>query len=158
MRGGASNLLLWLAPLVNLTTALPSLFQTGPTGALLRAALWLIAILATAAVRPIPAPRLPARGWALGLGLSAALTGTLALAAVWRIGDPQPLTALRAGPGVLAALDPDAGQLALRFQPMRRLHVEEVPPLLPIAGTGGGRPTDPLAVVAHPPPAPHRPP
>jgi hypothetical protein len=149
-RDGASKLLLWLAPLVNLTTALPSLFQTGPGGALLRACAWLLAIAVTAGVGVLLARRhAPTRVVALGLGVAAAVTGTTALATVWRRADPQPVTAARAGPAMLRALDPGAGQVSVRFQPLRRLHAQDVPPLLPIVTPGGGRPVDPLASVAH---------
>ena len=157
VRDGASRLLLWLAPLVNLTTALPSLFQTGPGGALLRAGVWLPAIAATAGAGVLLARRqAPTRVVALGLGLTAALAGTTTVAVLWQIGDQRPLTAVRAGPSVLRAIDPGAGQVAVRFQPLRRLHVQDVPPLLPIVTPGGGRPTDPLASIARPAAAEYR--
>jgi hypothetical protein len=46
--------------------------------------------------------------------------------------------------------------VAVRFQPLRRLHVLDVPPLLPIVTPGGGRPTDPLVSIAHPAAATYR--
>jgi hypothetical protein len=157
VRDGASKLLLWLAPLINLTTAFPSLFQTGPGGAWLRASAWMLAIAATAGAGVLFARRhAPARVVALGLGMAAALTGTTALAALWRIGDPQPVTAARGGPAILRAIDPAAGQVAVQFQPLRRLHVQDVPPLLPIVTPGGGRPVDPLASISHPAAATYR--
>ena len=54
------------------------------------------------------------------------------------------------GPILLRAIDPAAQQVAVRFSPLRRLRVGEVPGLVPI-GTPGRRPADPLLTVAGPP-------
>jgi len=89
---------------------------------------------------------------ALAVGLTAGLFATVALAVVWLGSDPQPVAAEREGPIFLRALDPAAGQVAVRFNPLRRLRVGDVPGLAPI-GTPGRRPTDPLLTVARPPAA-----
>ena len=151
LRDGASRLLLWLAPVIDLTTAFPSLFQAGPGTALLRACIWLIAIVMTASAGVFLARRFAQpRVVALGLGLTAAATGTAALTVLWRLGDSHPVTAARAGPALLRAIDPGAGQVALRYEPLRRLHVQDVASLLPLVTPGGSRSTDPLASVARP--------
>ena len=151
VRDGASLFLLWLAPLVNLHTALPSLFQGGVLTAWIRAAVWLTGIAAMTAVGAALAARRQALAViALAIGLTAGLFATVAVAVNWRTSDPQPVVAEREGPIFLRAIDPAAQQVAVRFSPLRRLRVGEVPGLVPI-GMPGRRPADPLLTVAGPP-------
>jgi hypothetical protein len=151
VRDGASLFLLWLTPLVNVHTTLPSLFQGGVLTAWIRSAFWLAAAAASAAVGATLAARHMARSViALALGLSAGLLATAAVAAIWGISDPQPVAAQRQGPIFLHAIDPAARQVAVRFDPLRRLRVGELAGLVPI-GTPGLRPSDPLLTIARPP-------
>ena len=56
-RDGASRLAVWLVPSVDLTKALPSLFQSSPSTVVFQAAIWLAAVAAAFAIRPgCPAP------------------------------------------------------------------------------------------------------
>jgi hypothetical protein len=126
-RDGASRLLLWLSPLVNLTTGLPSLFQASPASALLEAALWLLAILATAAIAKMALrdrSLSPAGG--VSLGGAAALMLMVAVSTVWRVNRSAPLTPATAS----AALRRDGGAgnrpLGIRFAPFRLLAASDV--------------------------------
>jgi hypothetical protein len=151
-RDGASTFLLWLSPLVNLITALPSLFQGGPGTAWLRAVAWLAGIGATAATGALLAARRTSRTVVgVGLGLAAGIFGTTAIASVWAFGDRQPVATARAAPLFLRAIDPSSRQVAVRFDPLRRLRLSEVAALVPIATPGGGGASDPWLSVVEPP-------
>jgi hypothetical protein len=151
VRDGASLFLLWLAPLVNLHTALPSLFQGGVLTAWVRGAVWLTGIAAMTAVgAALAARRVALSVIALAVGLTAGLFATVAVTVVWRNSDPQPVAAEREGPIFLRALDPAAQQVAVRFNPLRRLRAGDVPSLAAI-GTPGRRTSDPLLTVVRPP-------
>jgi len=151
VRDGASLFLLWLAPLVNLHTALPSLFQGGVLNAWGRGAVWLSGIAAMTGVGvALAARRVALSVVALAVGLTAGLFATVAVAVIWRISDPQPVAAEREGPIFLHALDPAAQQVVMRFNPLRRLRAADVPSLAAL-GTPGRRPSDPLLTVVQPP-------
>jgi hypothetical protein len=151
VRDGASLFLLWLAPLVNLQTALPSLFQGGVLTAWMRAAVWLTGIAAMTAVGAALAARRQALAViALAIGLTAGLFATVAVTVNWRTSDPQPVAAEREGPIFLRAIDPVARQVRVRFNPLHRLRVGDLPGAVPI-GTPGRGATDPLLTVARPP-------
>ena len=151
VRDGVSLFLLWLAPLVDLNTALPSLFQGGPLMAWLRAAAWLTGIAATAAVGTVLASRRASPSViGLGLGLSAGIFGTVCIAGIWHISDPQPVIAARGGPIFLRAIDPAVQEVAIRFNPLQRLQIGDVLGLIPIGLPGRGA-TEPLLSVAAPP-------
>jgi hypothetical protein len=151
LRDGASLFLLWLAPLVNLSAALPSLFQGSPLTAWLRGAAWLTGIAATAAVGTVLASRRAApSAIGLGLGLAASVFGTAAVAGIWYVAEPQPVAAARQGPILLRAIDPAVQQVAVRFNPLQRLRISDVPRLVPI-GVPGRAAADPLLSVAEPP-------
>src|SRR5262245_1417084 len=150
VRDGASLFLLWLAPLVNLHTALPSLFQGGVLTAWMRGAVWLTGIAAMSAVGvALAARRVALSVMALAIGLTAGLFATVAVTLLWRTGDAQPVAAERQGPTLLSTLDPEARQVAVRFNPLRRLRAREVTSLAAI-GTPGLRPSDPLMTVVRP--------
>jgi hypothetical protein len=143
--------LLWLAPLVNLHTALPSLFQNGVVTAWVRGAVWLTGIAVMTTVGAVlAARRLALSVVALAVGLTAGLFATVAVTVVWYSSDPQPVAPEREGPNFLRALDPAAQQVAVRFNPLRRMRVGDVTRIVPI-GTPGQRPSDPLLTVARPP-------
>jgi hypothetical protein len=151
VRDGASLFLLWLAPLVNLHTAFPSLFQGGVLNAWGRGAVWLCGIAAMTAVgAALAARRVALSVVALAVGLTAGLFATVAITVVWHSSDAQPVAAEREGPIFLRALDPAAQQVAVRFNPLRRLRVSDVPSLVAI-GMPGRRPSDPLLTVVRPP-------
>jgi hypothetical protein len=61
-RDGASRLLLWLSPLVNITTGLPSVFQTAPPAAVWHAVVWIAAIALATAIGFLVERRGAARG------------------------------------------------------------------------------------------------
>jgi hypothetical protein len=83
-RDGSSRLLTWLSPMVNITSGLPSVFQTAPSAALMHGLVWIAAIALTAVVGVLVERR---RGSpvsvALALGFSAMATATVALSVVW---------------------------------------------------------------------------
>ncbi len=156
VRDGASRFLQWLAPLVNLPAGLPSLFQTGPLAALARGLVWLLALAAAGGVGAWLSRRRAATAVVVvGVGLTAGVLGTAALTLIWSRSESGTVTAANAGPSLLRAIDPDANQLAIRFQPLERLRVLDVPPLLPILSRwpATNRPEDPLASVSRPPAA-----
>lgn len=151
VRDGASLFLLWLAPLVNLHTAFPSLFQSGVLTAWARGAVWLTGIAAMTAVGALLAARRAAYSViALALGLTAGLFAPAAVAIIWRTSDPQPVAAEREGPAFLHAIDTASQQVAVRFNPLRRMRVGDLPAVVPI-GVAGRRPSDPLVTVSQPP-------
>ena len=153
VRSGAAKSLAWASPLVDLSTGLPSLFQTTLDGALARSAIWLIAIAVTASLAVwLDRQRAARDSSAVAIGLTAAATGMAALSIVWSMNAAQPVTAAKAGPRVLRAIDGDTRQVAVRYEPFGRVPVADVPPLLPLATAfvAPPRPTDPLVVLTDP--------
>ncbi len=128
-RDGVSRLLTWLSPLVNLTTGLPSVFQTTSSVALFHGLVWIAAIVLTATIGLFVERRgaTPTRV-AVALGFSAVMTATVALSVVWR--DHQAATTPRKlGTGTVAFLqryDPDSGQFAVRDRPLGRVRMRDV--------------------------------
>ncbi len=156
VRNGAAKALAWASPLVDLSTGFPSLFQTKPAGALARSGIWLIAIVITASLAVwLDRQRAAPDNAAVAIGLTAAVTGMAALSMVWAMNAAQPLTAARAGTRVLRAIDGDARQVAVRYEPFWRVPVADVAPLLPLLTplAARPRPNDPMALVADPPAA-----
>jgi hypothetical protein len=156
VRDGFSRLLVWLVPVVDVTTAVPSLFQTGPVQATVGALVWLLAIAVTAGAATLLARRrMSTEAVAVGTGFAAALAGMLALTIVWRLNGVTPFTQGKAGPALLRALDSDSRQVALRYPPLSRLRAAEIPPMLPLLAPAPalGRADTPLAFVSNPPAA-----
>ena len=156
VRDGSSLLLRWLVPVVDVTTGLPSFFQTGPSQATLRAIVWLSAIAVTALAAALFGRRhMSTEAIAVGTGVAATMAGMLALSIVWRMNEAEPLKKGKAGPALLRALDGDARQIALRYQPLSRLRPAAVPPLLSLLTPTppAGRADTPLAWVANAPAA-----
>ena len=157
-RDGASRLLTWLSPLVNITTGLPSVFQTEPSAVWLHGAVWIAAIALTALVglfmerRGATPPAV-----AVALGFSAIVTATVALSIVWRdhAGTAGTLVApLTPATGTVAFLqryDPDSGQIAVRYGPLRRARLRDVLKDLTLADAmpDARPPTDPLVALFH---------
>ena len=155
VRSGAAKALAWASPLVDLSTGFPSLFQTTTAGALSRSAIWLIAIALTAALAVwLDRQRAARDNAAVAIGATAAATGMAALSIVWAMNAAHPVTAAKAGPRLLRAIDGDARQVALRYEPFGRVPVADVAPLLPLATPiAAPRANDPIALLADPPAA-----
>jgi hypothetical protein len=150
VRDGASKLFRWASPVVDLTTAMPSVFQTSAAAALGRAAVWLLAIGVTAAIAVwIDRRRAAPEVAALALGMSAALTGMIAIAIVWTVNGARPVEAARGASRLLLTVDGNARQLAVRYSPFRRVRASELLTLLPPVSEmfPARRDADPLAVV-----------
>jgi hypothetical protein len=139
-RDGSSRLLTWLSPLVNVTTGLPSVFQTTPAAALLHALVWIAAIAVTAAIGILVERRAATRtSVAVALGFSAVMSATVALTIVWR---DHGTAAARVTPatGSMAFLrryDPDSAQFAVRDKPLRRVRMRDVLANLTLADAVG---------------------
>ena len=155
VRSGAAKSLAWASPLVDLSTGFPSLFQTTLAGALARSAVWLLAIAVTASLAVwLDRQRAARDNSAVAIGATAAATGMAALSMVWAMNTAHPVTAAKAGPRVLRAIDEDARQVALRYEPFGRVPVADVAPLLPLAmPIPAPRASDPIALLADPPAA-----
>jgi len=153
VRTGTAKILGWASPLVDLSTGLPSLFQTTLGGALARTAIWLLAVATTAGIAAWLDRRRTSRVTAmLGVGFTAAVTGMTALSLVWALNAAHPLTPFKAGPHLLRAIDGNPRQLAVRYAPFGRIRVRDVPPLLTLQSPlpPPQRPDDPLALVTEP--------
>jgi len=150
VRDGASKLLRWASPVVDLTTAMPSVFQTSAAAALGRAAVWLLAIAVTAAVAVwIDRRRATPQFTAVTLGFAAAFTGMAAIAGVWALNGAHPVEAARGASRLLLSVNGDPRQLAIRYSPLRRVRAAELLTLLPPVSqtVTAPRATDPLAFV-----------
>jgi hypothetical protein len=151
-RDGSSRLLLWMSPVVNVTAGLPSLFRTEPPRALADAAVWLtaIAILAGAG-RRLDRRAVSAPALATVLALLAVVVSSAAISIVWRMNAARPLTAGTGGLALLHAYDPDAGQIAFRYAPLRRLPLADVPPTIALVNTTAHErgPDEPLIRASH---------
>jgi hypothetical protein len=125
---GASRWLLWISPLVNLTTGVPSLFQNPPHIVLGQVAIWAVSITVAAWIgMAVARPRASALTIALVGGYAMAAAGMLSVSLVWRTNRAVPLTPMAGGIELLHQLDPDRHQLALRYSPLRRVAVEGLP-------------------------------
>ena len=152
-RHGFSLLLLWIAPVVDLTRGLPSSFQTPPPIVALHAAIWLLAI----ACPPAIAVLLDRRGWGRAalvvvIGFGWAITTMSATAFVWKSNRATSVTREAGGIELLRHYNPTRKQLALSYQPFHRIVAAELPARITLAQTtsGAGRPEDPLLLVLHP--------
>ena len=128
-RDGSSRLLRWLSPVVNITTGLPSVFQTTPSAALLHGLVWIAAIAATAAVGVFVERRGGARtSVAVALGFSAVVSATVALTIVWRDHDRAAarVTPATGAMALLRQYDPDSGQVAVGDHPLHRVRMRDV--------------------------------
>ena len=125
-RDGMSRIALWLSPVADLTKALPSLFQNGPSIVLLQTAVWLAAV----AVAVAAAAALGRRGRAaviLAFGLTLQVAATAAVSLVWRSNRASIATPYAAGPALLARYDSEANQTALAYRPFQRLDPADLP-------------------------------
>ena len=129
-RDGASRLAIWLLPAVDLTKALPSLFQNPPPVVLLQTAIWLAAVAAAMAAA------LAVQRWGnvvVVLGLAAEVTMTCAVSLVWRSNHAVAATPSSGGTSVLREYDNSSGELAVEYRPFRRIPLQNVPAEMPLA-------------------------
>jgi hypothetical protein len=138
---------------VNVSTGMPSFFQN-PANVLGLGMIWLAACAATVwiAVR-LGRRSLPAQSVALGAGAAAAAAAMIALTIVWRVNAAQPLTPAEGSVELLRQYD--RGSLALRYSPLRRVSIGDLPALLVLdsRNQASSRPAQPLLFVARPPAA-----
>jgi hypothetical protein len=152
-RDGSSRLLLWLTPAVDLTAAVPSLFQRDVKTVAIEGLAWLLAAAVVLAIaRTGAAARLARDRQHAALG-ACVLVAVMAAASVgWRIHGSSALTSDGGAMAWLRAYDGDARQVALSLAPFRRIRRADVPPRLllvdaaPVADA-------PLADVRHVPAA-----
>jgi hypothetical protein len=131
-RDGMSRVALWLTPVVDLTKALPSLFQNPLPTVLLQTAIWLAAISSAVAV----AAALSRRSHAaviLGFGLTLEAATMAAVSLVWRSNRVSVATPYVAGPAVLRRYNPRANQIAVAYRPFRRFEPAELPARIVLA-------------------------
>ena len=158
-RDGASKLLVWLSPLVNLTTGMPSLFQTTAARALLNAAVWAAALAVVVFfVWATDRRRSSATGTALTTGVAAAVGVMAALTLTWRVNAAPPLTPQRAALALLSTYDVDARQIGVSIFPFARFSHDDVVSRLTIADLSASTvrsipPAEPLVVLRDLPPA-----
>jgi hypothetical protein len=142
-RDGASRLLVWLSPSVNLTTGMPSVFQRGAPIALLHAIVWL-----TAAALVVTAVHLVARRSrsrvhiAVVAGFATAIFASVALTIVWRMNGASPMTPVSGAIALLHRLESGGGQIGLRYSRLAplsfatsisRIAAGDLPGQLPLA-------------------------
>ena len=126
-RDGASRLLLWISPLVDVTTGLPSLFQSAPLTAVAHALVWLVAIAMVTATsgflvrRNVTPPTI-----IIVSGLVGAAMAMLALSLVWRSHGVTPMTPATASAALRRHFVPDGGQLGVGYSPFRILTASDV--------------------------------
>jgi hypothetical protein len=143
VRDGASRLLTWLSPVVDLTTAVPSLFQNPPAVATMHAAVWLVAALVVVVLAgTLGRTGQHARGGRATFAASVLILGVLAemgtMAAASLVWWSNRTVVERPDTGALALLqqyEPDGRQIALAYQPFRRVRLRDVPPLLGLTHT-----------------------
>jgi hypothetical protein len=149
-RDGASLLLLWLSPAVNLTLALPSLFQNPPAIVVQHSAIWFAALAAVLVV----GAALERLGWrtsvlivVVGYLSAAAVTASTSL--VWRRNRAAAITPARGAVAILRRYEPDASEVAVTFPPIRRVSWPALPRMVPLADVTPGTigPGAPLAVL-----------
>lgn len=155
VRDGASRLMTWMSPLVDVTRGLPSLFHTGPLTALGHACVWLAAIALTAIVGAALAKCGAGRSTlATAIGLTAAVSGMAALSIVWRSNHATPITPFTGNVALLRAVDPGGRQIAIAYAPLRRMPLEAIPARIALATAAPMPGVDgPLARVLHLPAA-----
>ena len=134
VRDGSSLLLLALSPIVNVTTAVPSVFRHPPSRVMLEVAVWLLGIVAAL----IAGKAFERRGWSgqsLATVIGAALAGWVIIATslFWRINSATVVTPETAGLALLKQFRPDRSQIGVAYAPFRRIPVSEVPPRITLA-------------------------
>jgi hypothetical protein len=156
-RDGSSRLLLWISPLVDLTTGMPSLFQNATVTTAGHAAAWLAAVAATTLVGAAIARRGASTGsLAACTGAAAATAGMLATSIVWHSNGAMPLTPTTGTIALMHAYDAGSRQIAVQYAPLKRIPLADLPSRLTLATFPSTSPGvmpatgDPLIVVPHP--------
>jgi hypothetical protein len=153
-RDGSSRLLTWLSPLVNITTGMPSVFQTSSSAALFHGLVWIAAIAVTAGIGVFFERRQATPTYAaLALGFSAVISAAAALTIVWRDHGTAatPITPATGAMAFLRQYDPDSGQFAVRDRPLRRVRMRDVLANMTLAEDIGNPPLqkEPAAALFH---------
>ncbi|HEV3218050.1 MAG TPA: hypothetical protein VGZ27_20150 [Vicinamibacterales bacterium] len=129
-RDGSSRLAAWLLPAVDLTRALPSLFQNPPSVVVGQTAIWLAAVAAAMAAT------MAVQRWGSSLvvlSLAMQVTITCAVSLVWRTNHAAAPIPSSGGASVLRQYDNGSGQLALEYRPFRRIPLQSLPAEIPLA-------------------------
>jgi hypothetical protein len=143
VRTSPSRFWTWLSPLVDVTSALPSVFRTEPGTAAVHALVWLTAIGGTAAAGALVTRRGGSMSSAaLVMGVAGAVAGMTAMTVVWRSNDAAPLRPVSGSLAFLDRYDPDSHQTAVRYQPLGRMSLADVPARLPLVDVQPGRTND----------------
>jgi hypothetical protein len=133
-RDGMSRVALWLTPVVDLTRALPSMFQNPLPTVLLQTAVWLAAIASAVAAGAILSRRSRA-AVLLGFGLTLEAATMAAVSWVWRSNRVSVATPHAAGPVVLRRYNPEGNQIAIAYRPFYRLETGDLPGRIVLART-----------------------
>ena len=133
-RDGMSRVALWLTPVVDLTKALPSMFQNPLPTVLLQTVVWLAAISSAVVVGAV----LGRRSYAtiiLGFGLTLEAATMAAVSLVWRSNRVSVATPYVAGPVVLKRFHPGTNQIVLAYRPFQQLEPVDLPGRIVLATT-----------------------
>ena len=149
-RDGLSRIAVWLSGVVDLTRALPSLFQNPPATAALQAAVWLAAIASAVAIGAFFSSRGRAAA-IVGLGAALQLAAMTAVSVVWRSNDATVPMPSVSGTSVLSRWNSDVGQVAIGYRPFHRLERGELPGAIVLARTMTGESRTERATFAHVP-------
>jgi hypothetical protein len=114
-----SRVALWLSPVVDLSSALPSMFQSAPPTLAYPAAAWLAAIASALAVAAAVG-RYGRAATVVGFGVTLEVAIMVAASAVWPDGAVV-ATPDAAAPALLQRYRPQSNQLAVAYRPFRRL-------------------------------------
>jgi len=150
-RDGMSRVGLWLTPVVDLTRAMPSLFQNDPATVLLQTTVWLgaigLAIVAAAVLeRHFRVPTV------LALGLPLQVLTMAAVSSVWQTNDATAPRPYAAGSALLRRYDVDGGQIAIAYRPYRPLRHSDLLGAIVLARTLLGGAGQESASMSHLPP------
>ncbi len=147
-RDGMSRVALWLTPVVDLTKALPSMFQNPLPTVLLQTAVWLAAISSAVAVAAVMSRRSHA-AVLLGFGLTLEAATMAAVGLVWRSNRVSVATPYVAGPVVLRRYNPASNQIAVSYRPFHRLEPADLPGRIVLARTLSAIPRAASASTVH---------
>jgi hypothetical protein len=145
-RDGMSRVAVWLSPVVDLTTALPSLFQNSPQTAVLHMAAWLAAIASAIAVGVLFNRRGREAG-VVAFGLALQIAAMAAVSGVWHSNHATVPTPSASGPAVLRRWSASNSRIAFAYSPFHRVDSTALPGGIVLARTLStvARPERPLA-------------
>jgi len=149
-RDGLSRVAVWLSGVVDLTRALPSLFQNPPRTAALQAAVWLAAIASAVAIGALFNRR--GRGAVIvGFGATLQVAAMVAVSLVWRSNSATVPMPSVSGTPVLTRWNSDSGRVGFGYRPFHRLGPNELPGAIVLARTMTGDSRLERTTVAHVP-------